>query len=325
MKADILLINPPFTMPDKPYISIPTLSAYLKNKGLQVQGLDANIEFYRRFLSPDNLRRSQAHAHQRIVELNEQHELHAAEITEYFRLVEAIQAASQAGQKLFTLFEPYAGSNVEKFALFRIAIKLASSPYFPEGLEYLPGGAGYIRYISKQHKFSSRDIIASLASPTLYAQSLEEILLPVLDQYNPPVVGLSLAFPDQILPTFKCAQIIKRRFSDIHVTVGGSSVSCYLREFTNTRLFDFVDSFVLDDGEIALETLIREASSLRPDFSRVPGLIYLAGGQIRRNASAIRSFRLIAISSNESLWRCCSDCHVDAIGRGVRSAARNCH
>ncbi|GAH51254.1 unnamed protein product, partial [marine sediment metagenome] len=45
----VLLIYPPFAMPDKPSIGIPVLASYLKSKNIEVHAVDANIEFYRRF------------------------------------------------------------------------------------------------------------------------------------------------------------------------------------------------------------------------------------------------------------------------------------
>ena len=285
MKSDILLIQPPFSMPDKPYISIPTLAAYLKKQGITVRGLDLNIEFFRQFLSPKNLQASKAFTEKRFAELNEQSDLNFLEMSEYSLLVEILREIANVERKLSRLFESYTFSNVEKFFLFRVALKLASVPYFPEMLG-MTNNTGYIRYTSKYSRFSSRDILKSLEDTSLYSQHLKGILFPILQQDKPILVGISLTFPDQVFPAFKCAQIIKRWFPDIHLTIGGAFVSCHMREFTNTDLFRVADSFVLDDGEIPLEMLIKELGSSDPNLDNIPGLVYLSNGKIVKNEPA---------------------------------------
>lgn len=281
---DVLLINPPFAMPDKPCISIPVLAAYLKQRGVHVQGLDANIEFYRRFLSPENIQSSRRFAKKRILELESKVGMTIPEKSEYARLVGIITESEPVHEQLSSLFEPHVFSNVEKFSLFRVALHLVSVPHYPEWLGFTEA-TGYIRYISKYHKFSSSAIIQSLEDTALHSEYLEDILRPVLQQHSPSLVGISLSFPDQVFSAFRCAQIVKRWCSDIHVTIGGAFVSCHMRELTNIDLFDVVDSFIVDDGEVPLEALIRELSSSAPDFSNVPGLMYSSGGKIVKNAS----------------------------------------
>ena len=71
----ILLIYPPFAMPDKPCISIPTLASYLESKNIDVSAVDANIEFYRHFLSAENIDRSESYGKNRLMEPNGKSEL----------------------------------------------------------------------------------------------------------------------------------------------------------------------------------------------------------------------------------------------------------
>lgn len=285
MKVDLILINPPFSLPDKPYISVPTLAAYLKQKGLSVHGIDANIEFWREFLSSENLLASKKFAEQRLTELNERRELDFAQMLEYTRLLAALKETQAAEKKFSALFEPYPLSNVEKFSLFSRALKLASTPHFPESIEFIHEN-GYISYTSGESFFSSESILRSLEKPSLYSRTLEKMLPQMLKPYATPLIGISLTFPEQVLPAFKCAQIMKRCFPEAHITIGGAFVSCHMREFAHTGFFDVVDSFILDDGEEPLETLSRELASQSPDFSLVPGLVYLSGTKIVRNSPA---------------------------------------
>ncbi len=67
---DILLINAPFTIPESPNISIPTLAAYLKEKGFQVSALDLNQEFFYHTLTPKNILNGLHYATEKFCALN---------------------------------------------------------------------------------------------------------------------------------------------------------------------------------------------------------------------------------------------------------------
>lgn len=280
----VLLIYPPFAMPDKPGIGIPALGSYLKSKNIEVHAVDANIEFYRRFLSAENIGRSETYGKNRLRELNGKPELNLPEMIEYARLVLALSGTGDTVDDMKSLFTCSTLPSHKKIELFRQAIRLASLPFFPEWLEFTDS-TSYIRYKSKFRKFSSPGIFESLKNTTLFSKLLEDILSPDPDGISPLLVGISVAFPDQILPAFKCAQIMKKIMPGVHVTLGGSFISCHMREIKEPRLFEYVDSFILDSGEIPLEKLIEELSGTQPDLSRVPGLVCLRDGNVRRNPS----------------------------------------
>ncbi len=272
-------------MPDKPYISIPALAAYLKTREIQVDVLDANIEFYHSFLSPEHIAFARFFTETRLLGLNEKPELTQLEGLEYKRLIHTIRKCTGIEDNVFSLFAENSLSNVGRLQLFRKALTLAGAPFFPEMIEFT-ASTGYVRYISKANRFSSEEIIKNIHETSLFTNILKDILMPVLEKTSAPVIGISVAFPDQILPAFQCAAIIKNYLPNAHVTMGGAFISCHMRELKNPGLFDSVDSFVLDEGEIPLEQLIREMSSPEPDLSRVSGLVYLRDGKIVKNSPA---------------------------------------
>ena len=51
----VLLIFPPLWEPYRPYLSLPSLSAYLRSKGVDAVQKDFNIEAYNLLLSKGNL------------------------------------------------------------------------------------------------------------------------------------------------------------------------------------------------------------------------------------------------------------------------------
>ncbi len=51
----IALIYPPTCDPTAPYLSVPTLTGYLRAHGVEVRPIDANVEAYSRLLSRETL------------------------------------------------------------------------------------------------------------------------------------------------------------------------------------------------------------------------------------------------------------------------------
>ena len=53
----MLLIYPPFAMPDKPYIGLPTLAAKLLHDHIPVTLWDANLSCFQQLLAPEAVAR----------------------------------------------------------------------------------------------------------------------------------------------------------------------------------------------------------------------------------------------------------------------------
>jgi anaerobic magnesium-protoporphyrin IX monomethyl ester cyclase len=278
----IFLIFPPFSDPSKPYSSIPTLSAYLHSKGINTFSFDANIEFYRKFLSWGNLEETYNSAITRLRYLNNKKELNIYEMLEYIRLFRTLKDNFSSLESLKSLFSENNLSNDQLSDLFSRGINLASTKFFPEWIEYAPN-TGFVRFNSRFSKFSIDQILESLNQHNIYNEILEESITKELLGKNIRIAGISIAFPDQILPGISCARIIKKYNPGIHITIGGPFVSYYMRDLKDIPFFSIVDSLVIDDGEIPLEKLYFELKSDKPELRNVPGLIYCRNGHIYKN------------------------------------------
>ena len=275
----IVLVHPPFCMPDKPYISTAVLHGYLKEKGMDVSVLDLNIAFYREYLSQDNITQGLDFVEKRLESIANPRSPLAKE--EYDRLKGVKKRMTGETPPFHLLFKDGDLTNVEQFRLFELGLDVVSARHFPERLEFLVN-TGYIRYQSPWSNFSSRDIKHSIKSPSLYKAGIEKIVTRYLEEAPPLLVGISISFPDQVLPAFYTASVIKTHSPHVHVTMGGTYVSSHMREVTNLSLFDHVDSLILDEGEIPLGELasrLAESSS----FASVPGLIYREADTVKKN------------------------------------------
>jgi len=281
-RTDILLINPPFGTLENPYISIPVLASYLRSRDVKVSAFDANREFYFRFLTPANIRKSKDLAKKRFIEMNSKCELTFPEIFEYQLLYYTLAEAEGKKNDLNWLSYPFAElSDLATSGVNKIAIQLTTLPHFPEVIITEP----LMSVGSLFSGYSSSDIMKAAGFDSFYSRLLEEMVQEKLDE-APRIVGLSVVFPHQILPAFQCAYFVRKRFPQVHITMGGPFISIHMRDLKEKGLFKIVDSLILDEGEIPLERLLMELSGKDPDLGSVPGLVYLSGRNICYNPSA---------------------------------------
>ncbi|MGE5340226.1 MAG: B12-binding domain-containing radical SAM protein [Candidatus Omnitrophota bacterium] len=277
---DILLINPPLAPATNPYIAIPTLAAYLKSKGLRVGVYDLNRELFNRMLSPQKITTGLTHCIQRFNELNGKPELDFLELTEMKRLVFILSKYPFYQEDIDQLSEPMANFDDVRQSLFRhIFTLIATMPYFPEFVVTSP----ITSLISEMDPWSGKDILNSLDRSNVYIQTMRQIIHTELKDRLPRCVGISVPFTTQIIPAFQCAKIIRELSPWTHITMGGPCISIYFREINNQAFFDIVDSLIMDEGEIPLNTLVRELSGKETVLSDVPGLVYRVNHEIHRN------------------------------------------
>lgn len=278
---NIVLIHPPFCMPDKPYISTAVLFSYLVEQNIDVSVFDLNIEFYREYLSMNNINKALDFIENRFKILDNKPSLNSLEIQEYLKLVGLKSSMSGDPPPFHLLFENSRLSNSEQFILFGMGLNIVNTLYFPESLEFLIT-TGYIRYKSNDNKFSSHDLINSIKKPSLYSAIIKKTIAAYLKDKQPDIIGISVSFPDQVLPAFYTASVIKEMHPETHICLGGTFVSSHLRCIDNIHLFNNIDTFILDEGESPLLELIRCVNESK-SFDHIPGLIYKRGNKIIKN------------------------------------------
>lgn len=97
---------------------------------------------------------------------------------------------------------------------------------------------------------------------------IDEILYEVLEDkilaYQPTSVGLSVPFPGNLYGSFKCGKFLKKNYPEISVWMGGGYPNTELRSLKETRVFDYVDFVLLDDGEAPILSLLDYLDGKRP-------------------------------------------------------------
>lgn len=103
----------------------------------------------------------------------------------------------------------------------------------------------------------------------------EEKLFPQIAAANPLVVGISMVFAAQSIQALVLGNLLKERFPDIHVTMGGAYLSQWVMGMADTQLdelFRCTDSVVCGEGEGPLTELLRRTENGQ-GLDGVPNLI----------------------------------------------------
>ncbi len=125
------------------------------------------------------------------------------------------------------------------------------------------------------------------------------------------LIGISLNYLSQALPTFALAGFLRRRYPGLKIILGGGLVTSWLsRPDWRNPFGNLFDELIAGPGErplLALAGVTEPRPCSRPDFSQLPRSSYLAPG-----------FILPYSASSGCYWRRCSFCPEKAEGNPYR-------
>ncbi len=286
----VALVFPPQGHFTQPYLSLPSLAAYLRMHGTgPVEMIDASIDSYDHFLSRERLLRSleRVRAGAGLAELESQSQLGFSEMERYQRLSEVALVGEEVAERIeeakgvlrgkqeFYDYERYlwAGRTIEQ------GLRLFSAEYAPTRLS----AHGFVMRARIER---SREIVAALddEQENPYLEYFREHTLPRIQALNPQLIGISVTFPSQAIPALTLARFIKRWNKDVHITLGGGLLA-YVADKLAKRdeIWSLIDSFVMLEGEGPLLGLV-EAIDGQRKIEDVPNLIWRdRSGTVRAN------------------------------------------
>jgi anaerobic magnesium-protoporphyrin IX monomethyl ester cyclase len=290
-KGKIMLVFPPDWYPSEPYLSLPTLTAFLRAAGHEVVQKDVNLEMYDWFFSGDFLRRILKKVPQqldRLKKIGKRRELTDAEVELQLALCnctrgyfsELIEKAEEA--KGIVRGQEFYNSDKLEWAInvFREITATISLVYFPARI-CMPPMETDLSY----KLFMSGEVLEAVQDTqvNIYRDVYESILKPAILAEKPHVIGISIVLRQQLFSSMTFCALIKEQFPDIHVTIGGNTVT-RLREVLPDipKLFALFDSAVVYEGETSLLQLV-EAIGSTGDLSHVPNLMYRDASGIHVN------------------------------------------
>lgn len=271
MNTDILLITPPFTQLNTPYPATPFLKGFLNSKKINCTQKDLSIDLTTCIFSRNGLTQ--------IFDLAK-----SKNITDFnCKYIFAMRKRYISTIDLIISFLQNSDST--------IAHRICREGFLPEAsrfkelvdLELSFGSMGLndqARYLATLYLEDIGDFIKEIITPyfgfSRYAESIsifarsfdslyqslqnqnciDEMMLCILneyiDTYKPSIIGFSIPFPGNLYAALKCSQFIKTHYKNIHITIGGGYPNTELRQLSDPRIFEFVDSITLDDGELPI-------------------------------------------------------------------------
>jgi len=281
-KKKVMLVFPPDWYPSEPYLSLPTLTAFLRSAGHEVVQKDVNLEMYDWYFSGDFLRKVLKKVPQqldRLKRISRDRELTEAEVELQLalcectrsRISELIEKAERA-KDIVKSPDFYDSEKLEwAMQVFREVTATISLVYAPARI-CMPPMETDLSY----KVFMSSEVLQAVEDTqvNVYRDVFDHILKPAIEAENPDIIGISIVLQQQLFSTMTFCALIKEQFPHIHVTIGGNTVT-RLRDVlpTSPSLFALFDTAVMFEGETAFLRLV-EAVGTDQDFSKIPNLLY---------------------------------------------------
>ena len=281
-KMKVMLVFPPDWYPSEPYLSLPSLTSVLRAAGHQVIQKDINLEMYDWYFSEDFLKRVLRRVPQqldRLRKLSKKRELAdwerdvqlaLCDLTREY-VAELIKKAETA-KHIVRSQEFYDADKLEwAINVFREVTGAISLVYAPARICMPPmeTDLSYKVFVSSELLDAVQD-----TQVNVYRDVFEHLLKPAIEAERPDVIGISIVLQQQLFSTMTFCALIKQHFPNIHVTIGGNTVT-RLRDVLPDKpeLFALFDSAVVYEGETAFLQLV-EAVGAGRELTNVPNVIY---------------------------------------------------
>jgi len=284
----IYLVFPSSWHPSQPYLSLPSLKAFLAQNGIHdVVQRDLAIELLDDLCTWEKTKPLFERIVRELNELRNNPRRNKFEQEKYAKLLEAEEiipslkdqidgaTASMRNREDFYDLERY----MESLKIIDVWLDNILSPYFPSQLTVIGSQLRFTPY-------SSKEIIESFNHPeeNFFYDLYEKWYLPSILAEDIDILGISITSVEQIIPGLTLAYMVKKHRKDIHITIGGSVFTKLVdrTEKNGSPLFKFVDSFIVHEGETPLLKLVQELRGGK-DLSKVPNLVYEVDGKVQVN------------------------------------------
>lgn len=280
-KMKVMLIFPPDWFPSEPYLSLPSLTAVLRQAGHTVIQKDINCEMWDWYFSEDFLKKVLRRVPQqldRLRKLSKKRELSEAEMdvqlalcdVTHQRMVKLIQNSEEA--KRIVRSEQFYNINMLEWSLqvFREVMSIISLVYFPARICMPPmeTNLSYKVYVSSEVMDAVND-----PQVNIYRDVFDRLVKPVIEAEQPDVIGISIVLQQQMFSSMTFCALIKEHFPHIHITIGGNTVTRLRDVLPQSPLFQYFDSAVVYEGETAFVQLVSAVGAQR-GLAEVPNAMY---------------------------------------------------
>jgi anaerobic magnesium-protoporphyrin IX monomethyl ester cyclase len=269
MAGRVALVYPPTCDPTAPYLAVPMLTGFLREHGVFVLPVDANLEGFEDLLTATRLGREKDRLEARLAELDRRGSLdHAAQL-EYASLVaargdaHAVPTAIERAKAILRDGRLFFDPDLYDSAVETVdaALRVVSAAHHPLHLDFTAYRTPF--------GLTSMDEIARASGPEAdpFHDYVTDTLIPRLSAARCDVVGISVCFPGQLQPAYAMGLALRRALPGAHLTFGGPVVTQMLLRLKGQRLARALgpfDTACLFEGERTLLALVEALADERP-------------------------------------------------------------
>ncbi|MBI5495448.1 MAG: radical SAM protein [Deltaproteobacteria bacterium] len=272
----VVLVYPPACDPTAPYLSVPTLAAYLRRHDVPVVPVDANVEAFDWLLTPARMRACADRLEERLAALERKPRLRHAEQLLLGALWsargDAVAVPGAIAAAVAVLRDPARFYDVEAYggavATVEAAVRLASAACAPLQMTFTAYRTPF--------SLLNAEEIARDAAPERnpFHGYFAGPLVEKIRAADPVLVGISIAFPGQVQPAYALAHVLRQALPGVRLVAGGPALTQLFQGLpagnaqAAAALFDHVVTY---EGEKALLGLVHalEQGDTPPRF--IPG------------------------------------------------------
>ncbi len=259
----VALVFPPSADPTAPYLSLPTLAAWLRQHEVRVLPIDANLEAWEHVLREDVLRGLGDRVLARIADLEAKPRLSHQDALLHAALFGARAEAAYVPAAIAGALAVLRDRSGERFydpAEYESAVATVEAAQRLVSAAHAPLAVDFVGYRTPFSLLTADEIERDAAPDRNPFHAYFEALAERLRAEGVGLVGISVAFPGQVQPAYSLAHLLRSRLPGVHVTVGGPALTQILVRLSGDALERAIGPFhsaVIYEGEHALLDLVR--------------------------------------------------------------------
>lgn len=254
----IALLFPPMGSITHPYLSLPSLTAFLRLHGHEVLQKDVGVHAINTILTPEYLEELQHIITNKLsskdtgIKSVHFEQLHKASIfaPHVIKNITSVKDVLRSKEKFYD-------TNLYLYAtnIVRRAFDIISAAYYPTKLIFNDINFGRRIGLLDIYKYTFNEE----RNPFLKVMSH---FVEYCISKDTTLVGISITYYSQIICGYTLARFVKKFLPNAHVVIGGAAITCAENRLrSNPNAFDFVDGYVFGEGEKALLDFIQVTDS----------------------------------------------------------------
>ena len=283
----VYLVFPSSWHPSQPYLSLPSLKAYLHMHGIQdVKQRDLAIELLDHLCTWERTKPLYERIITELRELGQKPRHSQFEKDKYAKLREAEEIIPSLKYEIDAAKDSLRCEDFYNLDRYMESLKIIDvwldnilAPYFPSQLTVIGSQMRYSPY-------STKEVLESFNNPNenFFYDIYKEHYLPSILKEDIDILGISITSVEQIIPGLTLAHLVKQAAPHIHITAGGSVFTKLVdrMERDGTPVFQFLDSIIVHEGETPMLKLVEEVRG-GGDLSKVPNLVWENKGEVKVN------------------------------------------